>query len=155
MVAHHHHEHSHARKNYNRAFIIGIVLNGGFVAMEATYGIFANSLALLADAGHNLSDVLGLLLAWGASILARRLPTASHTYGLRRSSILAALFNAILLLLVTGGIGWEAVQRFLAPSPVAGSMVIGVAACGIAINTATALMFMSGRKSDLQRLLIE
>ncbi len=149
MSAHHHHEHSHAPKNYNRAFVIGIVLNGGFVAVESAYGIFANSLALLADAGHNLSDVLGLLLAWGASILSRRLPTTSHTYGLRRSSILAALFNAIFLLLVTGGIGWEAMQRFLAPSPVVGSVVIGVAGVGIVINTATALMFLSGRKSDL------
>lgn len=145
----HHHDHSHAPANYNRAFIIGIILNGGFVAIEATYGIFANSLALLADAGHNLSDVLSLLLAWGASILTRRPPTTSHTYGWRRSSILAALFNAILLLLVTGGIVWEAVQRFLAPSQVEGNVVISVAAVGIAINTATALMFMSGRKSDL------
>ena len=144
-----HHDHSHAPKNYNRAFIIGIVLNGGFVAIEATYGIFANSLALLADAGHNLSDVLGLILAWGASILSRRLPNNRYTYGLRRSSILAALFNAIFLLLVTGGIGWEAVQRFLAPSTVEGSTIIGVAAVGIVINTATALLFVSGRKSDL------
>ncbi len=144
-----HHDHSHAPKNYNRAFIVGIILNGGFVAIEASYGIFANSLALLADAGHNLSDVLGLILAWGASILSRRLPTTSHTYGLRRSSILAALFNAIFLLLVTGGIGWEAVQRFLAPSTVEGSTIIGVAAVGIVINTATALLFVSGRKSDL------
>ncbi len=149
MSAHHHHEHSHAPQNYNRAFIIGIILNGGFVAIEATYGIFANSLALLADAGHNLSDVLGLVLAWGASILSRRPPTSSHTYGLRRSSILAALFNAIFLLLVTGGIAWEAVQRFRAPSSVAGSLIIGVAAVGIAINTATALLFVSGRKNDL------
>lgn len=145
----HHHDHSHAPKNYNRAFIVGIVLNGGFVAIEATYGIFANSLALLADAGHNLSDVLGLILAWGASILSRRLPTNSYTYGLRRSSILAALFNAIFLLLVTGGIGWEAVQRFLAPNAVEGSTIIGVAAVGIVINTATALLFVSGRKTDL------
>ena len=149
MSAHHHHEHSHAPQNYNRAFIIGIILNGGFVTIEATYGIFANSLALLADAGHNLSDVLGLVLAWGASILSRRPPTSSHTYGLRRSSILAALFNAIFLLLVTGGIAWEAVQRFRAPSSVEGSLIIGVAAVGIAINTATALLFVSGRKNDL------
>lgn len=149
MSAHHHHDHSHAPKNYNRAFIIGIILNGGFVAIEASYGIFANSLALLADAGHNLSDVLGLLLAWGASILSRRLPSTSHTYGLRRSSILAALLNAIFLLLVTGGIGWEAMQRFLAPSSVEGRTIISIAAVGIAINTATALLFVSGRKSDL------
>lgn len=149
MSGHHHHEHSHAVKNYNRAFIIGIVLNTGFVAIEAFYGIIANSLALLADAGHNLSDVLGLVLAWGASILSRRVPTHRHTYGLRRSSILAALFNAVFLLLVTGGIAWEAVQRFLNPHQVAGSVVIGVAAVGIAINTITALMFASGRDRDL------
>lgn len=145
----HHHEHSHATNNYNRAFIIGVVLNTGFVAVEAFYGIFANSLALLADAGHNLSDVLGLLVAWGASMLSRRLPTNRHTYGFRRSSILAALFNAVFLLLVTGGIAWEAVQRFLNPHPVAGSIVIGVATVGIAINTITALMFASGRDRDL------
>ena len=149
MSAHHHHEHSHAPQNYNRAFIIGIILNGGFVAIEATYGIFANSLALLADTGHNLSDVLGLVLAWGASILSRRPSTSSHTYGLRRSSILAALFNALFLLLVTGSIAWEAVQRFRGPSSVESSIVIGIAAVGIAINTATALLFVSGRKNDL------
>ncbi len=149
MSAHHHHEHAHTPKNYNRAFIIGIVLNTGFVAIEAFYGIFANSLALLADAGHNLSDVLGLVLAWGASILSRRLPTNRHTYGLRRSSILAALFNAIFLLLVTGAIAWEAIQRFYAPSEVAGKVVMSVAAVGIAINTITALMFASGRDRDL------
>lgn len=149
MSGHHHHEHSHAVENYNRAFIIGIVLNTGFVAVEAFYGVFANSLALLADAGHNLSDVLGLVLAWGASILSRRLPTHRHTYGFRRSSILAALFNAVFLLLVTGGIAWEAVQRFLNPHQVAGNVVIGVAAVGIAINTITALMFASGRDRDL------
>lgn len=149
MSAHHHHEHAHTPKNYNRAFIIGIVLNTGFVAIEAFYGIFANSLALLADAGHNLSDVLGLVLAWGASILSRRLPTNRHTYGLRRSSILAALFNAIFLLLVTGAIAWEAIQRFYSPSEVAGNVVMSVAAVGIAINTITALMFASGRDRDL------
>lgn len=149
MSGHHHHEHPHAADNYNRAFIIGVVLNTGFVAIEAFYGILANSLALLADAGHNLSDVLGLLLAWGASILSRRLPTHRHTYGWRRSSILAALFNAIFLLLVTGGIAWEAVQRFLNPHPVTGSVVIGVAAVGIVINTITALMFARDRDRDL------
>lgn len=150
MSAHHHrHEHAHTPKNYNRAFIIGIVLNTGFVAIEAFYGIIANSLALLADAGHNLSDVLGLVLAWGASILSRRLPTNRHTYGLRRSSILAALFNAIFLLLVTGAIAWEAIQRFYSPSEVAGNVVMSVAAVGIAINTITALMFASGRDRDL------
>ena len=145
----HNHGHDHGSANYNRAFIIGVALNTGFVILEAVYGILSNSLALLADAGHNLSDVLGLLLAWGASILIRRRPTQRQTYGLRRSSILAALLNAILLLIASGSIAWEAIQRFSDPSPVAGGTVIGVAAVGIAINTGTALMFMAGRKSDL------
>jgi cobalt-zinc-cadmium efflux system protein len=147
----HNHSHGHDRGggNYNRAFIISVALNTGFVIIEAVYGILANSLALLADAGHNLSDVLGLLLAWGASILARRRPTARRTYGLRRSSILAALLNAAFLLVVSGGIGWEAIQRFREPASVAGGTVITVAAVGIAINTVSALMFLSGRKSDL------
>lgn len=148
-MSHHQHGHNHGQANYNRAFIIGITLNTGFVIIEAVYGILANSLALLADAGHNLSDVLGLLLAWEASILARRQPTTCRTYGLRRSSILAALLNAIVLLIAVGGITWEAIQRFNEPSSVAGNTVIGVATVGIAINTATALMFLSSRKSDL------
>lgn len=145
----HHHGHDHGGGNYNRAFAVSVALNTGFVIIEAVYGILANSLALLADAGHNLSDVLGLLLAWGASILARRRPTARRTYGLRRSSILAALLNAAFLLVVSGGIGWEAIQRFREPASVAGGTVITVAAVGIAINTVSALMFLSGRKSDL------
>ena len=145
----HGHGHDHGGSNYNRAFIISVALNTGFVIIEAVYGILANSLALLADAGHNLSDVLGLLLAWGASILARRRPTARRTYGLRRSSILAALLNAAFLLIVSGGIGWEAIQRFREPASVAGGTVITVAAVGIAINTVSALMFLSGRERDL------
>jgi cobalt-zinc-cadmium efflux system protein len=145
------HSHSHDRGsgNYNRAFIISVALNTSFVIIEAVYGILANSLALLADAGHNLSDVLGLLLAWGASILSRRLPTQRRTYGLRRSSILAALLNASFLLVVSGGIGWEATQRFREPASVAGVTIITVAAIGVVINTASALMFLSGRKNDL------
>ncbi|MEG4308874.1 MULTISPECIES: cation diffusion facilitator family transporter [unclassified Microcoleus] len=139
----------HGGANYNRAFVVSVALNTGFVIIEAVYGILANSLALLADAGHNLSDVLGLLLAWGASILVRRLPTARRTYGLRRSSILAALLNAILLLVASGAIAWEATQRFLEPSPVSGGTIIGVAAVGIVINTGSALMFMAGRQNDL------
>lgn len=146
---HHGHNHDHGQANYGRAFAIGTALNVGFVIVEAVYGYFAHSLALFADAGHNLSDVLGLLLAWGASALARRPPTRRYTYGLRGSSILAALFNAILLLLAMGAIAWEAIRRFNDPSPVSGGTVIGVALVGIAINTATALMFISGRKSDL------
>ena len=142
------HGHDHGG-NYNRAFAISIALNTGFVIIEAVYGIIANSLALLADAGHNLSDVLGLLLAWGATLLARRRPTARRTYGLRRSSILAALLNAILLLVASGAIAWEAIQRFSEPSSVSGGRVIGVAAVGSAINTGSALMFMADRHNDL------
>ncbi|MGH8001171.1 MAG: cation diffusion facilitator family transporter [Brasilonema sp.] len=151
-MAHNHshsHGHDHGSGNYNHAFIISVALNTGFVIIEVIYGIVANSLALLADAGHNLSDVLGLLLAWGASILVRRRPTPRRTYGLRRSSILAALLNAILLLVASGAITWEAIRRFLEPSSVSGGTIIGVAAVGIAINTVSALMFLSGRERDL------
>jgi cobalt-zinc-cadmium efflux system protein len=129
--------------------MVSIVLNTGFVMTEVVYGILANSLALLADAGHNLGDVLGLLLAWGASVLVQRRPTARRTFGLRRSSILASLLNASLLLVACGGIGWEAVQRLRDPVPVAGGIVMAVAAVGIVINTVSALMFFSGRRGDL------
>jgi len=150
-MAHDHsgHDHSHAATNFGTAFAIGTALNFAFVIVEVSYGIFAHSLALVADAGHNMSDVLGLLLAWGASILARTAPTERRTYRLRSSSILAALFNAIFLLVSVGAIAWEAIRRFGDPTEVAGNTVIWVAAVGIAINTATALMFMSGRKGDL------
>ncbi len=149
MTHSHNHGHDHSSVNYNRAFIISVTLNTAFVIIEAIYGIVANSLALLADAGHNLSDVLGLLLAWGASILARRRPTARRTYGLRRSSILAALLNAILLLVASGAISWEAIRRFGEPNPVSGGTIIIVAAVGIFINTVSAFMFFSGRERDL------
>ena len=145
----HHHGHQHRSADYNRAFAIGMALNLGFVILEIVYGLLANSIALIADAGHNLSDVLGLVMAWGASLLARRQPSARRTYGWRRTSILAAFLNAVFLLVVTGGIAWEAVQRFHNPGAVKGGTIIGVAAIGIAINTGTALMFMSGRKGDL------
>jgi cobalt-zinc-cadmium efflux system protein len=141
--------HSHAPANFGSAFAIGITLNLGFVILEAIYGVFAHSLALIADAGHNLGDVLGLLLAWGATFLARTAPTERRTYGLRSSSILAALFNAIFLLITVGAIAWEAVRRFGDPTTVEARTVIWIAAVGIIINTATALMFMSGRKRDL------
>ncbi len=141
--------HSHAPANFGYAFAIGITLNLGFVILEAIYGVFAHSLALIADAGHNLGDVLGLLLAWGATFLARTAPTERRTYGLRSSSILAALFNAIFLLLTVGAIAWEAIRRFGDPSAVEAKTVIWIAVVGIIINTATALMFMSGRKRDL------
>ena len=148
----HHHGglgHSHAPKDFGAAFAIGTALNLGFVVVQVIFGLFAHSLALLADAGHNLGDVFGLLLAWWASHLVKSLPTERHTYGLGRSSILAALANAVFLLVAVGGITWEAVRRFHDPTPVAGGTVIWVAALGIAINTATALLFMSGRKGDL------
>jgi cobalt-zinc-cadmium efflux system protein len=134
---------------YDRAFAFGVALNVGFVIVEAAYGIMAGSLALLADAGHNLSDVLGLLLAWGANYLVRRKPTGRRTYGWRKSSILAALINAVILLFALGGIAWEAIRRLGAPVPVAGKTIIFVALAGVVINTVTALLFFSGRKSDL------
>jgi cobalt-zinc-cadmium efflux system protein len=141
--------HSHAPANYGTAFAIGVTLNLGFVIAEVIYGRLAHSLALVADAGHNLSDVLGLLLAWGAIMLSRRRPTKERTYGFRRSSILAALINAAVLLISVGAIAWEAVGRLSAPNAVEGKTVIYVSAVGILINGATALMFMRGRKSDL------
>lgn len=147
--SHRHHEHHHAPTDYSRAFIIGLVLNGGFVLTEFVFGFLANSVALMADAGHNLSDVLGLLLAWIASWLSRRQPSRQKTYGWRKSSIVAAFLNAVFLLLVTGGIAWEAVQRFFNPDDVQGSIMIGVAAIGILINAGTALLFLSGRKEDI------
>ena len=143
------HNHDHGPINYSRAFAIGIALNVAFIAAELIYGRLAHSLALIADAGHNLSDVLSLALAWGASILARRQPSPRRTYGLRRSSILAAVINAVVLLIAIGAIAWEAIQRFAEPAPVAGQTVIWVAMLGIAINGATALLFMAGRKHDL------
>lgn len=143
------HDHHHAPKTYNRAFLIGTGLNIGFVIVEASFGLITNSLALLADAGHNLSDVLGLLLAWGASYLVRVEPSQRYTYGLRRSSILAALINAVLLLLTMGGITWEAIRRLQEPSAVAGGTVILVAAIGVVINTITALLFMSDGNKDM------
>lgn len=143
------HSHSHAPADFGRAFAIGTVLNIGFVLIEAIYGIIAGSMALLADAGHNLSDVLGLLIAWGAATLGKRTPSGRYTYGLRSSSILAALLNALLLLVAIGVIAVEAIRRFAEPSPVAGTTVMIVAGIGIVINTATALLFMKGRKGDL------
>jgi cobalt-zinc-cadmium efflux system protein len=145
----HEHAHNHAPTDFGRAFAIGIALNLGFVVVEAIYGGIAHSLALIADAGHNLSDVLGLALAWGASILVRRLPTKRRTYGLRRTSILAALSNALFLLIAIGAIAWEAIRRLQHPESVASGVVMGVAAVGILINGITAWLFMSGRKGDL------
>ncbi len=141
--------HHHAPASFGRAFAIGIALNLGYVVGEVFYGVIAHSLALLADAGHNFGDVLGLGGAWLAAALSKRRPGGRYTYGLRRSSILAALANAVLLLVVTGGIAWEGIQRLLTPRPVGGSVIMAVAAVGIVINGVTALLFMSGRKGDL------
>ena len=126
--------------------LIGVGLNAAFVVVELTAGFFSGSLALLADAGHNASDVLGLLLAWGADYLARRPPTRKYTWGFRRSTIYAALLNAVLLLVACGGILWEAWHRLGEPHAVAGPLMIGVAAIGVAINTLTALLFMRGHQ---------
>jgi cobalt-zinc-cadmium efflux system protein len=143
------HEHHHAPANFNRAFAIGIALNLVFVAIEAFYGLQVNSLALLADAGHNLSDVAGLVLAWGGALAGRLRPDARHTYGWQRASILAAFFNALLLLVAMGSLVWEAVHRLASPQPMAGLTVMAVAGVGILINTATALLFMRGSADDL------
>lgn len=142
-------DHVHAPASFGMAFAIGTVLNAGFVAAQIFYGLAAHSVALLADAVHNLGDVLGLLIAWGATILARRLPTPARTYGWGRTTILASLTNAMVLLFSCGAIAVEAVRRFNDPAPVGGETVMWVAALGILINGATALMFMRGRNDDL------
>lgn len=143
------HNQEHHADSYGRAFAVGTVLNAGFVATEVVFGLLSGSLALLADAGHNAGDVVGLLLAWGAHHLQERQPTARHTYGWRSASILAALLNALILLVAVGGIGWEAIQRLRTPGPVATTTIIWVAAVGTVINTATALLFLRGRHEDL------
>lgn len=143
------HDHSHHHHHYSRAFAIGIVLNTAFILVETVCGLLAGSLALLADAGHNLSDVLGLAMAWAAFALAGRPQSDRRTYGWRKATVLAALFNAVILLIAMGGISWEAIRRFSAPAAPAGVPIIIVAAAGVLINGATALLFMSGRKEDL------
>lgn len=162
--SHHHHHHDDAHDHgahdhgghhhlptgdFSRAFAIAIALNVGFVVIEFIYGFLTRSTALLADAGHNLSDVLALVLAWGAALLAKRQPSGRFTYGLRSTSILAALFNAMLLLVASGAIAWEAAQRLWEPQPVAALPVAVVAAVGIAVNGISAWLFMAGSKSDL------
>ncbi len=150
---HDHHGHSHGHDHtptaFGTAFAIGIALNAAYVCAEVVYGVLANSVALIADAGHNLGDVLGLAVAWLAAWLARRLPSDRYTYGLRGSSILAALGNGVVLLVVTGGIAWAAILRLLHPAPTGGMTVIVVALGGVAVNAVTAMMFASGRKGDL------
>jgi cobalt-zinc-cadmium efflux system protein len=149
---HHGHGHAHAHEvdaRVGRAFGIGIALNLAYVAIEAGIGFWQGSLALLADAGHNLSDVLGLALAWGAATLGRTAPSARYTYGLRSTTIWAALVNALLLLVACGAIALEAVRRFGSPTPIEGGFVAAVAAVGIVINAVTAWLFMRDRKRDL------
>ncbi len=148
----HSHNHGHAPASFDKAFAIGIALNLAFVGIEAFYGWKINSLALLADAGHNLSDVAGLVLAWGGALAGQLRPDARHTYGWKKGSILAAFANALLLLVAMGALVWEAVGRLLAPEPMAGSeglTIMAVAGVGIVINTVTALLFMRGREPDL------
>ena len=146
---HHAHSHRHAPANFDRAFAIGVGLNVAFVVAELVFGLRTHSLALVADAGHNLGDVLGLVLAWVGTVLARREPTRRRTYGMRRFSILAAIANAGILLIAVGAIIVEAVERLRHPAPIAGGVVSIVATVGIVINLGTALAFMRGREHDL------
>jgi cobalt-zinc-cadmium efflux system protein len=146
---HHHHHAPAVSSGHGRAFAIGIALNAAFVAVEATFGFLSGSMALVADAGHNLSDVLSLMIAWAASALVARPPSERFTYGYKSSSILAALANAALLFVALGAITVETVRRLFDPAPVAGGMVVAVAMVGIAINTITALLFMRGRHRDI------
>jgi len=159
MHGHHHHHghshhdrhgpHGHMPQNFSRAFALGIILNTVYIIVEVIYGLLAGSMALLADAGHNLSDVLGLAVAWAGAELAKRPPSKKFTYGLGGSSILAALLNGLLLLVACGAIAWEAIGRFNDPNPVASTTVIIVASIGIVINFGTALLFMRGQKEDV------
>jgi cobalt-zinc-cadmium efflux system protein len=143
------HNHTHVKTNYNRAFALGVILNVGFVVAEVIFGLIAGSLALIADAGHNLSDVIGLLLAWGASYMGNLQPTPQRTYGWRSATIMAALVNSIILLVAVGGIVWESIQRIQNPASTAGMTIVIVATIGVIINTATALLFLADRKKDL------
>ena len=156
MSLHHHHDHGHGHGHHHpapadagRAFVLAIGLNAAFVGIEFFYGFIANSTALMADAGHNLSDVLGLGLAWGAAQLAKAAPTRRFTYGLRGTSILAALLNALLLMVACGAIAWEALHRFAHPQAVAGTTVSIVAAVGVLVNGFSAWLFMAGSKDDI------
>ncbi|WP_289169817.1 cation diffusion facilitator family transporter [uncultured Pseudoalteromonas sp.] len=142
------HDHSHHISHYNRAFAIGVLLNLIFVVIEAGYGFFANSLALLADAGHNLSDVVSLLLAWGANVLASKAATDKRTFGYKKSTVLASLMSSVLLMAALASIAWHAIERFENPQPVTGMTVIVVSLVGVVINTLTAL-FVQGQKHDL------
>jgi cobalt-zinc-cadmium efflux system protein len=145
-VNHHHH---HATPDYSRAFAAAVILNVGFVIVEAVFGFLSDSLALLTDAGHNLSDVMGLLLAWGAAALAKKRPSARRTYGYSRATIIASVLSGLILMGAVGAIGWEAVNRLFTPVEPAGKTIIIVASIGVVINTATALFFVSGKDHDL------
>ncbi len=144
-----HHHHHHAAPDYNRAFAIGVALNLLFVVIEVFYGVMANSLALITDAGHNLSDVMGLLLAWGANYLAGKQPSLRRTYGYSRATILASMFSGLLLLAAVVLISWEAIQRFITPSEPVGQTIMLVAGVGVVINAITAWLFVSGKDHDL------
>jgi cobalt-zinc-cadmium efflux system protein len=148
-MSHHDHSHSHQQNNFNKAFGVGIALNVIYILVEVFYGLLINSMALLADAGHNFSDVLGLLLAWGASYLAKTASTEKRTYGFRKSTILAAFFNAIILMIAVGAITIEAVRKLIYPEPVQGQTMMIVAGIGFFINAATAFLFLRGREKDL------
>jgi cobalt-zinc-cadmium efflux system protein len=143
------HQHHHAPPDYNRAFAAGVILNVGFVIVEAVFGVMSDSLALLTDAGHNLSDVIGLLLAWGASALAKKQPSPRRTYGYSRATIIASVFSGLLLMGAVGAIGWEATGRLMDPPQPAGKTIMIVAGVGVLINTVTALFFLSGKDTDL------
>jgi cobalt-zinc-cadmium efflux system protein len=142
-------EHSHAPPNFNRIFAIGVALNLIYVIAQVGFGVFAHSLALIADAGHNLGDALGLVIAWGASYLAKLPATRNRTYGWRRTSIMAALFNAVFLLVAVGAITWEALRRLSRGGVVDSNTVMWVAAAGVILNGITAWLFMAGREADL------
>ena len=149
MKAESHHHHHHATPDFSRAFAVGVVLNIIFVVIEVAYGVIADSLALITDAGHNLSDVLGLLLAWGASYLAKKKPSRRRTYGYSRTTILASMFSGLLLLAAVAVISWEAINRFFTPSEPAGQTIMIVAGIGVVINSVTAWFFVSGKDHDL------
>src|SRR3954451_21002967 len=143
------HAHQHRQDDFTRPFAIGITLNVAFVIVETVFGFFANSMALLADAGHNLSDVLGLVIAWAGAVMARRASSPRFTYGLKKAPILAALANSLFLLIAVGAIGAEAIRRLFHPSTTQGGTVMIVAAIGIGVNAATALLFVRGRERDI------
>lgn len=149
MLGHSHHDHEHDHHDFSRAFAVGIALNVAIVVIELVYGILGNSMALIADGGHNLSDVLGLVVGWAGAVMAKRSPSARFTYGLKKASILAALINALLLMVAVGAIAAEAVDRLLRPSPADARTMIWVAAVAIVVNVLSAMLFARGRRTDI------